>query len=169
MNFNGLSPVAGNGNDSGRRFPRSQDTAASGGSNMTPNETRQTHNYKYLVADELQKLRNSSHHAQRGERSLDTEEEHNNVIKGLLYPGIEQNVPDEDDDIDDFFEEDYQLAQANVQPSIVRGIIPNRSQMMDIDHYNTINNVDATDSQRSRHRLRLGNEFADLVGEKIRR
>ncbi|CAJ1959334.1 unnamed protein product [Cylindrotheca closterium] len=166
MNFAGLSPVAGNGNDSGRRLPRSQDTAASGGSNMTPNETRQTHNYKYLVADELQKLRDSSHHAQRGERSLDTESEHNGIIKGLLYPGIEQNE-DEDDDIDDFFEEDYQMAQANVNPSVVRGIIPNRSQMMDIDRHT--NNMDTTDSQRSRHRLRLGNEFTDLVGEKTRR
>ena len=38
------------------------------------------------------------------------DDEHNDIIKGLLYPGLEE---EEDGDCD-FFEEDYEMAQAAV-------------------------------------------------------
>ena len=70
-----------------------------------------------MMSEDLQKLRisppNSNHDntgATREEDAID-DEEHDGIIKGLLYPGLEE----EDNNTSfDFFEEDYQMAHASL-------------------------------------------------------
>jgi hypothetical protein len=121
-----------------------------GSAGSSPNDSRQTNNYKYLVAEDLQKLRSSDHNCTQTMDEDDTG--HDAIIKGLLYPGIEQN---DDDDVDEFFDEEYERAQTAVSNAVTAAAPSN----------NALNND--SDSQRSRHRL--GNEYSDLVGEKLRR
>ena len=70
-------------------------------------------------AEDLQKLRrsnHSSHHQRRRPGDLMADSEHDGIIKGLLYPGL-QEEDDDDSDMDefgsdDFFAEDLEMAQA---------------------------------------------------------
>jgi hypothetical protein len=144
MNHGDKSPV-GQGN-AGNRWK------VTGSAGSTPNDSRQTNNYKYLATEDLQKLRNSDHNCTQAMDEDDAE--HYAIIKGLLYPGIEQ---DGDDDVDEFLiDEDYEGAQTAVNNAVTSAAPSNNAL-----------NSDNSDSQRSRHRL--GNEYSDLVGEKLRR
>jgi hypothetical protein len=122
-----------------------------GSAGSPPNDSRQTNNYKYLVEEDLQKLRNSDHNHTQAMDEDDTE--HDEIIKHLLYPGIEQN---DDDDLDEFFDAEYEGAQTAVNNAVTAAAPSNNAL-----------NSDNSDSQRSRHRL--GNKYSDLVGEKLQR
>eukprot|EP00980_Cylindrotheca_fusiformis_P028360 scaffold22593_cov145-Cylindrotheca_fusiformis.AAC.9 len=153
MNHGDKSPV-GQGNDSARSARKCDGSVGS----YQDDDERQTNNYKYLVADDLQKLRNSSHHG--GAQAMDQDDsEHDAIIKGLLYPAIQN---DNDSDGADFFEEDYQIAQAAVNNSVTAVA----SAINDRDNENR-RDSQRRDSQRSRYRL--GHDYPDLVGEKLRR
>ena len=101
-----------------------------------------------LLAEDLQKIRRSNHssHQQhhRQEDAMD-DDEHDGIIKGLLYPGLE----DSSDDCD-FFEEDYHEAQ-----SAVRGLSGSTARAM---------NLSASDAEdnHARHRRTAFDSFANL-------
>jgi len=59
-----------------------------------------------LLAEDLQKIRRSNHssHQQHRQDAMD-DDEHDGIIKGLLYPGLEDSTYD-----CDFFDDDYHAA-----------------------------------------------------------
>ena len=106
-----------------------------------------------LLAEDLQKIRRSNHssHQQhhRQEDAMD-DDEHDGIIKGLLYPGLEDSAID-----CDFFEDDYHEAQ-----SAVRGLGEATSHAMamtGISHY-----ASAAEVNHARHRRTALDSFASL-------
>ena len=67
-----------------------------------------------LLTEDLQKIRRSNHsnHQQYINDEMD-EDENDGAVKGLLYPGLEEDM---DNDVD-FFDDDYKAAQEAIQTS----------------------------------------------------
>jgi hypothetical protein len=73
----------------------------------------------FLMEEDLQKIRHSSHHnvarrevEETGEEDDMDDSEHDNVIKDLLYPALEEGSSCSRNMELDFFEDDYHAAQA---------------------------------------------------------
>ena len=106
-----------------------------------------------LLADDLQKIRRSNHSAHqqhhRQEDAMD-DDEHDGIIKGLLYPGLEDSSVD-----CDFFEEDYHEAQSAVRG--VQGSTAHDMSMTRVAHY-----ASGADDNRAIHRRTALDSFASL-------
>lgn len=141
MNHWDFSPV-GNTNEVARK-KGTPTQELDGGS---PNNFKNDDKYKYLVGTEerLEKLRRSSHHrhsshqhrSNHATRRVDAmdDDEHNGIIKGLLYPGLEE---ENDEGECDFFEEDYEMAQAAVASAPPPSM--NIDESMSTSYFNTSN------------------------------
>lgn len=153
MNHGDKSPVGAGNETSRKRLTRPDGTTP-----PNNNDKRQTNNYKYLIAEDLQKLRRSNHssHQARARGTDDMQEsDHDNVIKGLLYPGIEQS----ENSNADFFEDDYMTAQEAVNQNSTS------SSSMAVSE-------DASNTNRDHRRQRYPparSEYADLAAQKLGR
>jgi hypothetical protein len=85
---------------------------------------KQSVSSRFLMGEDLQKIRHSSHRNAAREEAEETEgeddmgdNEHSNVIKDLLYPALEEGSSRSRNMELDFFEEDYQAAQVAMNES----------------------------------------------------
>ena len=193
MNHWDFSPV-GNVNEVARK-KGTPTQEVEGGSSST--NYKNDDKYKYLVGTEerLEKLRRSSHHRHSSHhprsnhaRRVDAmdDDEHNAIIKGLLYPGLEEEADEGDCD---FFEEDYELAQAAVAsappPSSVNhdggSIMPFNTSNTDPNRTNPFATTSALLSRIEREMQRssssyersyfasMGRPYSDMTSEKLGR
>jgi hypothetical protein len=97
---------------------------ASGG-DTTNSTKKQSVSSRFLIGEDLQKIRHSSHRnrSQRETEELEGEDDdmdnsdHDNVIKDLLYPALEEGSSRSRQMQLDFFEDDYQAAQTAMNSS----------------------------------------------------
>lgn len=133
-----------------------------------------------LIAEDLQKIRRSNHSSHQQHR-LDAmaDEEHDGVIKGLLYPGLEESVNDFD-----FFDDDYEAAQDAVRTSsssvLASGTIGNSSysgasdnhavhRRSTFDALASLNDDVNDDSYEASYYASMGRPYSDLTSQKLRR
>lgn len=133
--------------------------------------------FKYLLSDDLQKIRrsnhsnHSSHHSHHQRREIMNDSGHESIIKGLLYPGLETA----DNDAGDFFEEDYEMAQ-----QVVNGGVSSSSLAYSEDGNNSssVFHTDMSSAVPPDHQgeysyyadyySTMGKEYADLSDQKLR-
>mmetsp|Transcript_9115 Transcript_9115/g.16548 ORF Transcript_9115/g.16548 Transcript_9115/m.16548 type:complete len:172 (+) Transcript_9115:130-645(+) len=107
--MNNISDSPGQSNEAvGSRFTPAQNSAGSLDNNFNKKPSVSA---RFLVGEDLQKIRHSSHRSVARLESME-EDDQDNVIKDLLYPALEGSSSRGMDL--DFFEEDYALAQAAV-------------------------------------------------------
>jgi hypothetical protein len=84
--------------------------------------------YKCLLAEDLQKIRRSSHHNNSHHarhETMDVDDEHDDFIKGLIYPRLEESDANLEF-FDDFYEEETPSADITA-PSSTTASYPNGS------------------------------------------
>jgi hypothetical protein len=133
--------------------------------------TKQTKgfDYKYLLAEDLQKIRKSNHSSHHGRREVMDDDEHDGIIKGLLYPGLESS---ENEDFD-FFEEDYEMAQAVVDSS-TNPHVPSVAAYPNTSYNDAAFNdaprlQDDYSSYHASYFAAMGKPYSDLTSQKLRR
>jgi hypothetical protein len=153
MNNWDTSPI-GQTNEVARKFTPKDDGS--------PKDAKQKKDYEHRLAEDLQKIRRSNHSSHQPRDEIMDDDEHDGIIKGLLYPGLE----DLDDDLD-FFEDDYQMAQA-----AVRDVPPSRAQAFPSrsnDAYNEPARLTVEDSYYDSYFSSMGRPYSDLTNEKLSR
>ena len=136
-------------------------------SNSSLDDSKPKAGNKYLLGNEdLQKIR-SSHHSSHVAREVMDDDEHDEVIKGLLYPGLEDST-----NSFDFFEEDYEMAQQAVQetsssqaPAAASASYPNSNNTN--SSYNQPPRLQ--DSYYASYYSSMGRPYSDLSSEKLHR
>lgn len=131
-----------------------------------------------LLSDDLQKIRRSNHssHQQKRQDAME-DDEHDGIIKGLLYPGLE----DGSDTDFDFFEEDYNAAQAMIQDSnresaaaassgnsVYSDLADNHAihrRTLDLSAFDD----NEADSYYASYFASMGRPYSDLSSQKLRR
>lgn len=130
-----------------------------------------------LLAEDLQKIRRSNHsaHQQHRQDAMD-DDEHDGIIKGLLYPGLEDSTND-----CDFFEEDYHSAQEAVRLGSTTTNAERRgtSNYVHADDNHAIHRrstfdafssmSDQIDSYETSYFASMGRPYSDLSQQKLRR
>jgi hypothetical protein len=119
--------------------------------------------YKYMLAEDLQKIRRSNHSSHHGRREMMDDDDHDEIMKGLLYPRLEESS--ENDDFD-FFEEDYDMAQAAVG-SVPASDSANTSNNNDM--YNPPPRIEEEMSYYDSYYASMGRPYSDLTNEKLGR
>ena len=132
--------------------------------------------YKCLLAEDLQKIRRSNHssHVRREVREHQ-EEEHDDFIKGLLYPGLEESNSHMD-----FFEDDDEEvsqttaahASASTSENILSGVVPTYTSNISNNHslYNAPPSLSSSRLQDfSPYYYPRTEKYSDLGSEKMRR
>ena len=128
----------------------------------------------HFLAEDLQKIRRSNHSSDRDrvetEDAMD-DDEHDGVIKDLLYPGLETS-----NDLD-FFEEDYNMAQSAVRRTADTQT-PSSSFAGSTDNHaihrrtgvNFLDDMDEEDdSYYASYYSSMGRPYSDLSNQKLRR
>ncbi len=131
-----------------------------------------------LLADDLQKIRRSNHSSHQNHRQDAMEDdEHDGIIKGLLYPGLEDSLDD-----CDFFEDDYHAAQNVVQSRGSNNRNTENTRTSNFSHaednhaihrrstfddFGSMN--DEFDSYESSFFASMGRPYADLSHQKLSR
>jgi hypothetical protein len=97
------------------------------GDNQDNDSKPKASEHKCLLAEDLQKIRRSSHHNSHHARHeiMDVDDEHDNFIKGLMYPRLEESDSNLDS-FDDFYEEEMPSAEITA-PSSLTASYPNSS------------------------------------------
>jgi hypothetical protein len=130
--------------------------------------TKQTHtkgfDYKYLLAEDLQKIRKSNHSSHHARREAMDDDEHDGIIKGLLYPCLENSVNEDFD----FFEEDYEMAQAVVDSVPSVAAYPNTSNN-DAAFNDSPRLQDDYSSYHASYFAAMGKPYSDLTSQKLHR
>eukprot|EP00934_Nitzschia_sp_Nitz4_P006260 Nitzschia sp. Nitz4//scaffold44_size153857//132865//133365//NITZ4_002745-RA/size153857-processed-gene-0.169-mRNA-1//-1//CDS//3329552229//6250//frame0 len=166
MNHWDFSPVMQTNEAAGNGTPKEDSPAAQPA-------RKQDAKYHFL-AEDLQKIRRSNHssHQEKPPDAMD-DNEHEGIIKGLLYPGLEE-VDDEDEF--DFFEEDYQAAQEVVRSSAAGGSGPSPMEEDASDNHAVhrrtldISMLDEPDdSYFSSYLSSMGRPYSDLSSQKLPR
>ena len=163
----------------------------------TPQESSAAYSQdcKYLMSmsEDLEKLRRSSHHMRNSSHHLRNattarrprhqeshedamgDAEHDEIVKGLLYPGLEEegddvdNMDDSDEfGCDDFFEEDLAMAQAAVSNSRGSGGSSRTSPSSIADLLNNTSPPMMSSYERS-YFATMGRPYSDLTNEKLGR
>jgi hypothetical protein len=130
-----------------------------------------------FLAEDLQKIRRSNHssHQQHREDAMD-DDEHDDIIKGLLYPGLEDSAFD-----CEFFDDDYEVAQDAVRTNSNSAATIGTSSYSDIandDHAvhrrSTVDpfaslNENNDDSYQASYYASMGRPYSDLSSQKLRR
>eukprot|EP00339_Tiarina_fusa_P024283 CAMPEP_0117031138 /NCGR_PEP_ID=MMETSP0472-20121206/22418_1 /TAXON_ID=693140 ORGANISM="Tiarina fusus, Strain LIS" /NCGR_SAMPLE_ID=MMETSP0472 /ASSEMBLY_ACC=CAM_ASM_000603 /LENGTH=157 /DNA_ID=CAMNT_0004739407 /DNA_START=70 /DNA_END=543 /DNA_ORIENTATION=+ len=119
----------------------------------------------YMLAEDLQKIRRSNHSSHQRRREMMDDDEHDDIIKGLLYPGLEESS--EHDDFD-FFEEDYEMAQAAVGSAASDSLYATASNNNN-DIYNSTPRIDEEMSYFESYYASMGRPYSDLTNEKLGR
>ena len=102
--------------------------------------------------------------------------EHDGIIKGLLYPGLEDSQMLEDSQLDtDFFEEDYEMAMSTMeqqrqevqtQHSSVPRVSPQNES--NVDRYNPdLRSSNQSNSYQSSYFAAMGRPYSDLSNQKL--
>jgi hypothetical protein len=91
------------------------------GDNQDDNDSKpKASDYKCFLAEDLQKIRRSSHHNNNSSHArheiMDVDDEHDDFIKGLMYPRLEESDSNLEF-FDDFYEEEMPLADTTAPPS----------------------------------------------------
>lgn len=96
------------------------------------------------------------------------DDEHNDIIKGLLYPQLEQDSAADFD----FFEEDYEMAQEIVNsapaPSTLVASAPYSNTSNNNTSYNQPPRLQE-DTYNSSYYASMGRPYSDLSSEKLHR
>jgi hypothetical protein len=142
---------------------------------------RPAYESKYLLAEELQKIRrsnHSSHHARR-EVADENDDDHDAFIKGLMYPGLEAPMDD-----GEFFEEDYdeELLAFNSSMDVTNAAAAAAASVPPVASYPNASNSNPMYSEDSRLQAdyycnlyssayypRPRDDYPDLANEKLRR
>ena len=113
MNNWNASPVLQTNEVAGKYTPKDDDR---------PPEQRQPEPKNQFLAGDLQKIRRSNHTSEQHHRqdAMD-DDEHDEIIKGLLYPGLEDSTTS-----CEFFDDDYELAQSAVVRTSLSAAAPLR-------------------------------------------
>jgi hypothetical protein len=161
MNHWNTSPIGQTNEAAPKYTPKEED-------NSNSDDTKQKGvDYKYLLANEdLQKIRRSNHSSHHARREVMDDDEHDGIIKGLLYPRLEDSV-----NSFDFFEEDYEMAQEAVNNA------PSSSSAAAASYPNTSNNNDSynqpptlqDNSYYASYYSSMGRPYSDLSSEKLHR
>jgi len=126
-----------------------------------------------MFAEELQKIRKSNHssHQQHRQDAMD-DDEHDEIIKGLLYPGLEDSAVD-----CDFFDDDYQEAQEAVSPDSTLAATGNTGfayagdnrpvRRRSFDDFASLD--DEEDSYEASYFASMRRPYSDLSHQKLRR
>ena len=146
----------------------------------SPTNTKKKAAYesKYLLAEDLQKIRRSNHSSHHARREVmdDNDEDHDAFIKGLMYPGLETSM----DDYEDFFEEDYdeelQAMESSMDLTNSAPVVPSVASYPNTSNSNERYSEDTRlqadyycDYYSNNYRPRPRSDYPDMVGEKLRR
>lgn len=151
------------------------------GANASPtsNKKKPAYESKYMLAEDLQKIRRSNHSSHHARREVmdDNDEDHDAFIKGLMYPGLETTM----DDYEEFFEEDYDeeliamessMDLTNSAPGAVPSVASYPNTSNSNERYSQDSRLQADyycDYYSNNHRTRPRSDYPDMVGEKLRR
>ena len=124
--------------------------------------------YKCLLAEDLQKIRrsshhNSSHHARH--EIMDVDDEHDDFIKGLMYPRLEESDSNLEF-FDEFYEEEMQSAEITA-PSSMTASYPNSSN--NNSSYNPPQRLQSNQSNIRAAYFGPMSDRYDFTAEKLRR
>lgn len=123
-----------------------------------------------FFGEDLQKIRRSNHssHQQHRQDAMD-DDEHDGIIKGLLYPGLEDSAVD-----CDFFDEDYEVAIDAVRSSSVAATTGNSDatdnhalHRRSFDAFGDLEEEE--DSYLASYYASMGRPYSDLSHQKLRR
>ena len=121
--------------------------------------------YKCLLAEDLQKIRRSNHSSHHIRREVaDEEDEHDEFIKGLLYPRLEASSTTSIE----FFDDDAAVSQSQNRPST-----------SDVAAYPSTSNNHRANNEPSQLRgytnyhahyfAPMSDKYSDVTSEKLRR
>lgn len=168
MNQGTISPIVQTNETAGKGTPK----------DASPQDNQSKSSKYQFLAGDLQKIRRSNHSTSKGQDRSDAmdDDEHDGIIKGLLYPGLEDL-----DDQYDFFEEDYEMAQDAV-PAVPRTLdAMSFSGPTSLDnhaiHHRSLNSFNDMDEDRtnesnsfySDYFSSMGRPYSDLSSQKLGR
>lgn len=171
MNHWSTSPI-GETNETVRKITPNFDDSVS---SMKGDSKQSSMNFKCLMTEDLQKIKRSNHSGHQAQ-DLMGDTEHDGIIKGMLYPGLENSTNDEMDF--DFFDEDYQNAQEAVRDHPPTRSTPGVASLPNSSNSSSTFNNLASDSSAqlqndnsyyASYYSSMGRPYSDLSGEKLRR